>query len=31
MTTSHGYKSRTRHKFKKPFKRHGAIRMTNYL
>lgn len=31
MTTSHGYKSRTRHKFKKPFRKNGAIRMQNYL
>ena len=31
MTTSHGYKSRTRHKFKRPFRRNGAIRMQDYL
>ena len=31
MTTSHGYKSRTRHKFKRPFRRNGAIRMKDYL
>ena len=31
MTTSHGYRSRTRHKFKKPFRRNGDIRMKNYL
>ena len=31
MTTSHGYKSRTRHKFKRPFRRNGAIRMNDYL
>ena len=31
MTTSHGYRSRTRHKFKRPFRRNGAIRMSNYL
>merc|ERR1712032_1458032 len=26
-----GYRSRTRRKFKKPFRRNGAIRMTNYM
>ena len=31
MTTSHGQRSRTRHKFKRPFRRTGAIRMANYL
>ena len=31
MTTSHGYRSRTRHKFSKGFRRHGSIRMSNYL
>ena len=31
MTTSHGQRSRTRHKFKRPFRRNGAIRMQNYL
>lgn len=31
MTTSHGYRSRTRHKFKRAFRRNGAIRISNYL
>ncbi len=31
MTTSHGYRSRTRHKFKKPFRRNGVVRMKNVL
>lgn len=31
MTTSHGQRARTRHKFKRPFRRNGAIRMASYL
>ena len=31
MTTSHGYRARTKQKFKKAFRRNGAIRMSNYL
>lgn len=31
MTTSWGYRSRTKHKFKKAFRRHGAVRISNYL
>lgn len=31
MTTSWGLRSRTRHKFKKAFRRHGAVRISNYL
>ena len=31
MTNSKGYKARTRSKFSKGFRRHGAVRMHNYL
>ena len=31
MTTSKGYKCRTRSKFSKAFRRHGAIKISNYL
>lgn len=31
MAQVKGLRSRTRHKFKKPFRRNGAIRMKNYL
>ena len=31
MTKASGYRSRTRHKFKRPFRRNGALRMTDYL
>ena len=31
MTHSYGYKRRTRHKFQKGFRSHGAIRMSKNL
>ena len=31
MTTSWGLRSRTKHKFRKAFRRHGAVRISNYL
>ena len=31
MTNSKGYRSRTRHKFKKPFRSHGNVKIGNYL
>ncbi len=31
MTNSKGYKCRTRDKFSKPFRNHGAIKIKNYL
>lgn len=31
MANSHGYRSTTRKKFTKPFRRNGSIRMKNYL
>ena len=31
MTNSKGYRSRTRHKYKKPFRGHGNVKIGNYL
>jgi large subunit ribosomal protein L21e len=31
MTHSYGYRAQTRKKFSRPFRGHGAIKMSNYL